>query len=206
MGQTILGHQEQKVITGDYTGTWSVWGKDSDYIYIISTESTTKTLGLAGALGYNNGVTLLDTLCDTVFTNRTSYPFSVAQNLKLEQVLAVKSDSLTNQETRVRCEPPGVVVPYTWLTYENSQDTTVTNRSKAYALTTEKTVDCGRTMIYYNKWSNTTSSVGYFSGYWLNSDYFTLIMSKRYGEKMRSFDKVRWKQRRQYGSLHLTDS
>lgn len=68
-------------------------GTTDDYIYIISDNATSKRLSIKGAHGYNNGVTLLDNICDTCFTDKTKYPYSIGHNLKLEEILGALSNS-----------------------------------------------------------------------------------------------------------------
>ena len=177
VASTYSGYSSnQSWSTSDYTGTWSVWGTDDNYIYIISTTGTSKTLYLQGALGYNNGVTLLDTLCDTIFTDKTTYPGSAAQNLKLEQVLAVKASSISNNYASTYGTQPYTyeyTYPYTWNAYEKTEANSTTNRSTAYPLTTNTTTTSQTYSPYFTLWHNTTMKT---STAWINSNYYTLVL------------------------------
>lgn len=169
-------YYDQSWSTSDYDGTWSVWGTDDNYIYIISTTDTSKILYLQGALMYNNGATLLDTLCDVIFTNKTIYPDSAGQNLKLEQILEVKSSSVSNSAGSTYGTTPyayNIKCPYIWDTYERSQSGSVNNRSKAYALTTNTKTERQECRPYYTLWHNDNINI---SSAWVNSNYYSLVM------------------------------
>ena len=115
------GHSSNQIFnTSNITGGWSLWGVDDTNIYVIadnSTSVTSKKLTLANHLGYNNGVTLLDTICDTCFTDKTTYPNMKGQNLKLEQVLDVKATSIANSSTKYGKTPYSYSFTYPYASF-----------------------------------------------------------------------------------------
>lgn len=171
--------------TSDIAEGWSLWGTDDENIYVISNSSTkvtSKRLHLGGVKGYNNGVTLLDSVCDTCFTDKEMYPGMKGQSLKLEQVLAVASSSATNTRPDYGMKPNSYCCsyPYIWDTYEKS-DTTKgqgakdweTNRSIAYPLTTETTTSSQTYSPYSNYYYNNSMDT---SSAWVNVVYYRMVL------------------------------
>ena len=48
---------------------WRIWDFDGNTLRIISEEPTTQKLTLRGATGYNNGVWILENICNTLYSN-----------------------------------------------------------------------------------------------------------------------------------------
>lgn len=176
------GVSNQIFQTSDITGIWSLWGVDDENIYIIS-ENTTKSkkLTLVGARGYNNGVTILDQICDTCFTNKVMYPNMNGQNLKLEQILDVTTSAATNANTIYGEAPRSYKFkyPHIWDQYEKSESESIKNKSIAYPLTENDTLDSNISYTPY-------STVWYFetswntASYWKNSEYHKMVILPAY--------------------------
>ena len=175
-GTEYSGYSKQDFSTSDLTGTWSLWGVDDQNIYVIADNATTKKLYLTGVRGYNNGVTLLDNICDTVFTDKTTYPNMKGQNLKLEQVLAVTTVT-NNYASKYNTAPYSYSFkyPYIWNQYEKSQANSQANRSTAYALTTQDALTSNvSAKPYFTLWYNTSMNT---SSAWKNAGYFRMVMT-----------------------------
>ena len=132
----IGGTDAQTFLTSDLPDGWVIWGTDDDYIYIVSASATTKPLTLRGYNGYNNGVTLLDKICDNVYTDKLTYPGSFAQNIKGEQIHAFSSGDPYGSTT-ISGRVDGVLnvwnAPYVWRYLEVPDP--YSTRSIAYELT-----------------------------------------------------------------------
>ena len=83
------------IVNGDYSGTnsdqkinvenlnWRVLDKTEDgKVRLISANPTTSTVTLKGMNGYNNGVYLLDELCNTLYKSE----YATSKNLKVEDL------------------------------------------------------------------------------------------------------------------------
>ena len=169
---------------GNLSGGWSIWSIDGDNIYLISDNATSQNLTLENHLGYNNGVTLLDNICDTCFTDKTTYANMKGQNLKLEDVLAVKSSSTNNNYASQYGTTPysyTFTYPYIWNQYEKS-DTSKgqgakdweNNRSTPYDLTTNTTATSQSYNPYYSLWYNNNMNT---SSAWSSPAYFRMVMT-----------------------------
>lgn len=131
------------------------------------------TLGYA--LGYNNGVTLLDNICDTCFTDKAVYSSSKGQNLKLEQVLEVKANNISNiANTALGTERIYTFAwPYIWDIYKKTQTNHTNTRSRAYTLTPNSSVSSTSEEVYSNYWHNNSMNL---ESAWYNSKYYNLII------------------------------
>lgn len=114
---------------------WRVWSVDNNNLCLISDKVTTQKLKLQSWRGYNNGVTLLDNICDRCYKN-SSYAGIKTQSLRVEDIAKVKNYFGTpSGETNhnYTFSPPVI-----WVKYEsNSKDDAINNRSIAYELTSE---------------------------------------------------------------------
>lgn len=117
--------------TSNLASEWKIWGTDNDYIYIISSTEVKTALRLKGNLGYNNGVTLLDNICDKCYTDKTTYPGSKGQNIKLEQLRAVMTSEAKNEEENDKITYFNINWPYLFESYGSWYS------SKAYSLTSK---------------------------------------------------------------------
>ena len=176
-GTEYSGSGKQDFSTADITGGWYIWKLDSTDVYLISKNVTSKSLALQGARGYNNGVTLLDEICDTCFADKTSYTDMIGRNLKLEDVLEVKSDLATNGNSDYMKSTSAYTIafPYIWYTYEQGYEASQENRSTAYTLTTEDTFSykTNRT-VYTTCWCNGVSWNS--APYWKSTAYFEMVL------------------------------
>ena len=66
--------------------TWRILNinKEAKTVDVISTEPTSEQLSLFGALGYNNGVYLLNDLCKTLYSNSSKN--AVGRSIKIEDI------------------------------------------------------------------------------------------------------------------------
>lgn len=171
----------QSFSTNDLTGTWNIWSVDSENIFLISNNVTSKNLTLRGSLGYNNGVTLLDNICDTCFTDKTSYPNMTGRNLKLEDVLNVLTDTSTRDNDYGKAPYLySLSCPYVWRQYEMTQIDSMANRSTAYPLTTNGTFTGQSYQPYHTAWSK--NGLERISE-WTNSAYLEMVISPASVEK-----------------------
>lgn len=152
---------------------WRIWNVDSSTLYLVSDMPTTATLYLSKAIGYNNGVTLLDNICNSCYKN-SSYSGMTARNLKVEDVTAITT--VTNSAGSTYGTQPYTytfTAPYIWTQYEKSSKTNaINNRSTAYSLTTSTTSSSASISPYYALWYN--SSMNTTSAY-TNAKYKELV-------------------------------
>lgn len=152
---TYSGSTNNEKFTTDESLRWRIWNVTDDTLYLISDKSPTTggvnngKLELVGALGYNNGVTLLDEMCEACYTNN-DYEGIKVQNLKVEDIADVWSEKdreflKNNIDTR---EIKLDVYPTVW--YENERDVEqwLINKSKTYPLTTSKLETATATSLY----------------------------------------------------------
>ena len=152
---------------------WRIWNVDSSKIYLISDQPTTSVLTLSSAIGYNNGVTLLDNICNSCYKN-SSYSGITARNLKVEDVTAIATVS-NSAGSAYGTQPYSYTfaAPYIWTTYEKSSRTNaINNRSKAYSLTTSTTSRSTSISPWYTLWYN--GSMNTTSAY-TNAKYKELV-------------------------------
>ena len=151
---TYAGNTTNTAFTTQSGLTWKVWHVDSSKVYLISGAGTTQQLTLTNAIGYNNGVTLLDNICNTCY--KANFTGISAKNLKiedLEAVMEIPKDA--NYSTQPYPEFTGSA-PYIWRQNESaSWEDSKNNRSKAYNLTTET-----RSSGAMRPWWNTYQQVG----------------------------------------------
>ena len=174
----------QSFSTSDITGGWKVWDMDDKNIYLISTQSTgngSKKLTLQNYQGYNNGVTLLDQLCDTCYTNKTSYSGMKGRSLKLSDITAVTTvENGHKDKYGTRTYQYNFAYPWIWAQYEKS-DTSVNqgasdwenNRETAYNLTTNTTTSSTYNP-YYSLWYNGSMNT---ASAWIHKAYYDMVMT-----------------------------
>jgi hypothetical protein len=146
---------------------------DSSKIYLVSDMPTTTLLYLTGVLGYNNGVTLLDNICNSCYKN-SSYSGITVRNLKVEDVTAITT--LSNSSGSSYGTAPYTytfTAPYIWTTYEKSSWTNaVNNRSTAYSLTTNGASSSASIKPYWTLWYNTSMNT---TSAYTNAKYKELV-------------------------------
>ena len=91
---------------------------------------------MSGKQGYNNGVTLLDTICDSCLTNKTDYPGMQGRNLKLEDFQDVYPWLEMNTANYGSYSSFSLETfwPSTWFRHEKNATDAIENRSVAYPL------------------------------------------------------------------------
>lgn len=128
-----------------------------------------------GHYGYNNGVTLIDNICNSCYKN-SNYSGMIARNLKLEDIgeateLSYGSSTYRSLNTSS--------LPYIWV--NNEQNDEIELQSKAYELTTKTTVSGG-----FYTYSRTTSWSLKYSGrstQWTNPIYFDMTIGTNSSDK-----------------------
>ena len=176
-GTEYSGTGNQAFSTDDLSGEWKLFDVDTTYIYIIASKPTSKTLGLRGALGYNNGVTLLNNICDSCFTDKTQYPSSTGRSIKLEDIQRCLLPSATNRETNYGTAPytyEPIVWPYVWKTYETSKNIALTENSKSYTLTANSWTSSGTRGTPY---CNAVSYSNNYDDYWKTINLYQIFDS-----------------------------
>ncbi len=78
---TYAGNTTNTAFTTQSGLTWKVWHVDSSKVYLISGAGTTQQLTLTNAIGYNNGVTLLDNICNTCY--KANFTGITVKNIKI---------------------------------------------------------------------------------------------------------------------------
>jgi len=73
-------------IVKDSTLKWKVLNIENDKIELISDKSTNNVVYFNGALGYNNGVKLLNDYCNTIYSNSTYQ--ATARSLNVEDIIS----------------------------------------------------------------------------------------------------------------------
>ena len=72
---------------------WRVFKVENDYIEIIATVPTEDTLTLSGAMGYNNGVYLLNDICKNLYSNSSLN--AVGRSITIEDITSkIPEDSI----------------------------------------------------------------------------------------------------------------
>lgn len=134
---------------------WRIWNIDDKMLYLISETPTSESLFLQDILGYNNGVTLADTICSSCYGNK-HYLGLVARNMKIDDITKITSheNTLVNLYGKQSSSYTSDY-PYVWMQYEsNSKEDAINNRSIAYDLTTEATISSTKEPFYV-QWQNT---------------------------------------------------
>lgn len=154
---------------------WRIWNVDDKNLYLISEKETTQQLILTGSRGYNNGVTLLDEICNTCY--KGNFTGISAKNLKvedLEKVMEIPKDA--NYSTQPYPEFTGNA-PYIWRQNESASWTaSKNNKSTAYSLTTQ-TGSKAAMRPWYNTYASVALPAGTYKDiikrgkYWLSSRF-----------------------------------
>lgn len=148
--------------------TWKIWDIDGENIYLISNSCTLNVLSLRASTGYNNGVTLLDNICDRLFADPITYPGMTGRNLKLsdianERVLKT-ADLSQNTNYNLPGDDKGNQKLCPWAEIEDlSNATSLYQRSIAYNLLSPNSSDpepqTFRTgAVYDTRWNRTISN------------------------------------------------
>lgn len=170
------GYTENQTFSTETDLKWRIWTIDNNNLYLISEEHTASLLKLAGFLGYNNGVTLIDNACSSCYSNN-SYEGITVRNLKIEDILEVVTvepdPDCSYGSPHWNYYESSLGVPYVWATYERfSFEQAIENRSKAYSLTTKTSTSLYRPRPINTFWYAGLDS----SSYWVNPYYRDLII------------------------------
>lgn len=176
-----------QIFTQDTSLKWKIFKLENNILYIISDKSpvtggcnNTGTLYINSSQGYNNGVTLLDKICDSIYGIADS-PNIKAQNLKLEDILEIKSDEITpsagsQYETVPYPFASSRSYPKIWYSNEKgSLNNAKNNRSTAYDLINleDSRISSTSENPYYTFWGNSNMNT---SEAWINESYYNMIM------------------------------
>lgn len=168
---------------------WRIWKVDSENLYLISKRETTQKLYLKGALGYNNGVTLLDNICEKCYSN-INFSGMVARHLKIEDIKSISS--YLDGKGRSSQTFAGQA-PYLWAQYELSDEPN-NHVSEKCALTMRTTVDVTVTKPYVCSWTNDGDT------------YSSIKGNTKYLELTRGVTGISWLASRYHTSYNDTDS
>ena len=86
------GYENDQKFENEPNIKWRIWNIQSNTIYLISDIPTTSTLFLKGTQGYNNGVYLLDQICEEQYGN-SEYNDLKARSLKVSDLINVANDT-----------------------------------------------------------------------------------------------------------------
>lgn len=78
------GQEKVSTISQNKNMHWRVFKVEDDYIEIIATVPTEEGLALSGAMGYNNGVYLLNDICKTLYSNNSLN--AVGRSITIEDI------------------------------------------------------------------------------------------------------------------------
>ena len=81
---SFTGQENQVTISQNKNMHWRVFKTNDDSIEIIATVPTEDTLSLAGAIGYDNGVYLLNDVCKNLFSNSSMN--AVGRSINIEDI------------------------------------------------------------------------------------------------------------------------
>lgn len=170
------GYTENQTFSTEADLKWRIWDIDNNNLYLISDVATSSYLNLAGYLGYNNGVTLIDNACSSCYSN-DGYEGMKVRNLKIEDILKVVTvepdpDSKYGTPHSVYFEG-SYGIPRVWVLYEQSSfEQAIQNRSIAYPLTTATKSSLYRPRPMNTMWYADLDS----SSAWINPWYRDLIV------------------------------
>lgn len=159
-------------ITTETNLKWRIWNIDDTNLYLISAQPTTSVLYLQGGKGYNNGVTILDRICNTCYNS--SYPGITARNLKIEDIIDVTTvNSTLSSYSKQPYEYASVRPPYIWTQNEVNSNDAINNRSIAYELTSKEQGSQTTIVPFGTAWYNLNMDV---SSAYINTKYKELII------------------------------
>ena len=78
------GQEKTSTISQNKNMHWRIFKVEDDYIEIIATVPTEENLSLSGAMGYNNGVYLLNDICKTLYSNNSLN--AVGRSITIEDI------------------------------------------------------------------------------------------------------------------------
>ena len=78
------GQEKVSTISQNKNMHWRIFKVEDDYIEIIATVPTEEGLTLSGAMGYNNGVYLLNDICKTLYSNNSLN--AVGRSITIEDI------------------------------------------------------------------------------------------------------------------------
>ena len=81
---SFTGQENQVTISQNSNMSWRVFKIDEDSIELIATVPTVDTLSLSGAMGYDNGVYLLNDICKNLFSNSSMN--AVGRSINIEDI------------------------------------------------------------------------------------------------------------------------
>lgn len=129
-------------ITTETNLKWKLWKVDNSNLYLVVDKPTTQKLTLSGALGYNNGVTLLDEICRTCYYSDNFVGVTV-RNLKSSDYGGFLAYGLPSPGSTCayKCERE---MPYVWVNYDGPRGT-----SSAFEIKWEKTLETTAVRVKY---------------------------------------------------------
>lgn len=180
------GNNNNNDFTTDTSLKWKVWSIDTNNLYLVSDKLVSKggynsgLLYLYNPIGYNNGVTLLDQLCNTCYSN-SSYNGLTARSLKLEDVLAVTTVSNSAGSLyETQAYEYEIATPYIWNEYESqTKDIAINHKSIAYELTTNTLTNTSIYKPYYTLFYNTKMNTISAYKYEKYKDLVTSVASRQ---------------------------
>lgn len=87
------GQEKVSTISQNSNMHWRVFKVEDDYIEIIATVPTEEGLALSGAMGYNNGVYLLNDICKSLYSNNSLN--AVGRSITIEDITSkIPEDSV----------------------------------------------------------------------------------------------------------------
>lgn len=175
---TYGAHKNNQTFTTDESLKWRIWSISNDTLTLISDKASSVggyeegRLWLKGALGYNNGVTHLNSICEKCYSN--SSIGAVGRSINLDDVLSVKAETITCEYSEYGTTPytyENAIIPYVWYNKERmSTETSI--KSKDYGLTTKTTVSDNITP-YFNLWHTYDMNK---STSWSREEYCDMVM------------------------------
>lgn len=154
--------------TGNDALKWRIWNIKDGKLFLISDKPTSQTLALYGALGYNNGVTLIDNICNTCYS--ANYDGIKVRNLKIEDIIniAPTANPLNDYYGKIRYSYT-MKTPLIWSKYEQgtlneegkptSNEYALNNRSIPYPLTLQSTTESIPVTPYITHFGPTKTSI-----------------------------------------------
>ena len=184
ISRTYSGASSDQKINKDNLN-WRVWDKTKEgNVRLISETATSAKITLNGANGYNNGVYLLDDLCNSLYKSDTSS----AQNLKIEDIQSKMNlqvwDYKNTENYNKKFSPSSKEYPLI-LAQEKLQ--TINGRTGTLSLSVQNSLVTGSSTasswsVTNTKWNNIMGSSNYIEGiyyemlhgnnklqYWLSS-------------------------------------
>ncbi len=105
LNSVYSGYSQERIINQDSELKWRVFSINNDgSISLISAKPTAQKVTLNGAAGYNNGVFLLNDICNQLYSNKEIG--AVARSISYEDVLSKMQSTEINEPTVITYNSP----------------------------------------------------------------------------------------------------